>query len=268
MVKEHWGLQRSPFASAHISTFCSEAQQESIARIQFLANEQRRLGLLVGEEGVGKTAVLRFATNDRQRRGLPCASLNALGLDAAEFLDILCQQLNFRLGRHPSLAAIWRRIDDGLLTNQYQQLNTVLLIDDLHDADADVLTAVMRLAQWPAVGSGRLTIVGATLPERIELIPARLRDWADLRMDLAGWQVEDTAEFVRRQLAAAGCQRTVFDHEAIDELQRASGGIARRICQLADLALVAGAGLELERIDRETIIAVQEELSVPVVATF
>ncbi len=268
MVKQHWGLQRSPFAAAHISAFCSEAQQESIARIQFLVQEQRRLGLLVGPEGVGKSAVLRFVASDRQRRALPCAIVNAIGLDASEFLGILCQQLDFRLERHANLATMWRRIDDGLTTNQYQQLDTLVLIDDLHDADTDVLIAVTRLTQWQPVGGGRLTIVGSTLPDRLELIPARMRELVDLRMDLEGWQVEDTAEFIRRQLAAAGCQRIVFDHGAIDEIHEASRGVARRICQLADMALIAGAGLQLQRIDGETVMAVQEELGVPVVATF
>jgi len=53
-----------------------------------------------------------------------------------------------------------------------------------------------------------------------------------------------------------------FDEAAARRLFELSGGAPRKVNQLAQLALLAGAGQKLVQIDRETIDAVEEELSV------
>ena len=69
--------------------------------------------------------------------------------------------------------------------------------------------------------------------------------------------------FIHRELESAGSDRVVFNQDTVEEIHRISGGVPRRIWQLAELALIAGAGQELERIDAETVAAVQEELQNP-----
>ena len=56
----------------------------------------------------------------------------------------------------------------------------------------------------------------------------------------------------------------IFDAGAIDRLHQLTNGVPRRICQLAELALAAGAGQDEAEIGGETVEAVFEELAVQV----
>jgi type II secretory pathway predicted ATPase ExeA len=60
MYRSHWHLRTSPFRSGGASRYFHRgaAHEEAIARLGFLVDDGRRLGLLLGESGVGKTLVL------------------------------------------------------------------------------------------------------------------------------------------------------------------------------------------------------------------
>lgn len=57
-----------------------------------------------------------------------------------------------------------------------------------------------------------------------------------------------------------GCTDLIFSTEALHQLHDLAGGIPRRVAQLANLALLAGAGRELEQIDADTVDSVYHEL--------
>ena len=60
MYQAHWGLQESPFRGLLDPKFFyqSPTHEEALARLQFLVDQQRRLGLLVGPPGSGKSLLL------------------------------------------------------------------------------------------------------------------------------------------------------------------------------------------------------------------
>ena len=263
MMQEYWGLNRNPFVSGTVHQCFSESQEEAIARIDFLIREHRRLGLLVGPGGIGKSTLLYHAVRQHRRHGLPAAYLHPLGMNAEEFLAELNQQLE--LPRQPlsTVAVEWRRLTDHLLTHQFQQMETVIAIDDIDDAAADVLNVIARIVQWSPAGEGMFTVIAAVASDRLEWLPERLAELVDLPIELTQWEIEDTAEFVRREIAAAGGLKNVFDDAAIHTLHQLASGEPRQICRLADMALLAGAGQDAERIDAEIIHTVAEELGHP-----
>jgi type II secretory pathway predicted ATPase ExeA len=87
-----------------------------------------------------------------------------------------------------------------------------------------------------------------------------LTELADLRIDLEPWSIEDIEGFLTSSLSRAGRKKRIFTEDAVAKLHELSEGIARRVVQLADLALVAGAGAELSQIDAEVVESVHQEL--------
>jgi type II secretory pathway predicted ATPase ExeA len=85
---------------------------------------------------------------------------------------------------------------------------------------------------------------------------------AALRIDLFPWDEVETRDYLAKSLTAVGRETSVFETSAARRLFELSGGAPRKVNQLAQLALLAGAGQALSQIDMETIDAVQEELSV------
>ncbi|MEM7313880.1 MAG: AAA family ATPase [Planctomycetota bacterium] len=263
MYQQHWGLNRPPFSTTGKRFFQSESQQEALARVEYLVGANRRLGLLVGAEGVGKTTTMEFAWRRAHRSGSPTVYLNLLGLDEQEFVLTLAEKLGTPMNATAPPVQAWRRIFDSMASNRYQNRKTLILLDDAHEADSDVLSAVARMVQWkPSENSGVTTIL-STANERHELIGQRLLELCDLAIEVTPWEHADTESFLRGSLEAAGSAESVFDADAIDTIQEISRGVPRRIAQLAELALVAGAGADVDSVDEELVLAVNDELRLP-----
>ena len=264
MYQTHWGLQESPFRGCIDPQFFYESptHEEALARLHFLVDGRRRLALLLGPSGSGKSLLLEVFADALRRSGRPVAKLNLLGPEPAEMLWQLTAALQLNIEPTDSIAALWRAITDRLFEYRYQQLQTVILLDDADRASRQVLQQVTRLAQYDPSPQSRLTIVPAARSDRIGHLGETLLELAELRIDVEPWQQRDTAEFLNSSLAKAGCDSAVFADPAVARLHELSHGIPRRISQLADLALLAGAGAELDQIDAEVVESAFHELGV------
>ena len=269
MYESYWKLRFSPFRGCLDTSlfYQSSLHEEALARLQFLVEQRRRLGLLLGPCGCGKSMLVKVFAGELERSGAQVVQINLLGVDAYEFIWTLSD----RLGLNPTTQApsfqLWRMVNDRLAENRFQQVPTVVLLDDADEAEAEVLCCVTRLAQSESSPEARLTIVLCADILRMVLIGARLIELSELRVELDSWEEADTADFVNTSINKAGGQASVFTPMALVRLHHLSDGIPRRVIQLADLALLAGAGAQLNDIDTDTIEAVHMELGVHLATT-
>ena len=119
---------------------------------------------------------------------------------------------------------------------------------------------VARLARFDTSPEARLSIVLAGRNEGMVRLDESLLTLTDLRIDVEPWQRTETETFVNRRLSQADRQTPVFTPPAVDRLQEISHGIPRRVSQLAELALLAGAGQNLQQIDAGVVDSVYQEL--------
>ena len=260
--QSYWGLQRPPFRACHDSCFFHRAptHDEALARMHFLVEQQRRLGLLIGDEGSGKSFLLRFFAEELRHDGAAVTCISLEGLEAVELLRYILQSLQTNPSRSESMVSLWRRLEDRLRINRYQQTDTVILLDDADLASESVLTQIARLARHDMTSQSRLTIVLSSRPRRLGQIGARLLELSSLRIDIESWQESDTAEFVKSSLSVAGRQQPAFAEPALARLHQLTHGVPRRVSQLADLSLLAGAGRDLQEIDADVVESVYQEL--------
>jgi general secretion pathway protein A len=266
MYQAHWGLKESPFRGCidPKSFYQSPTHEEALARLHFLAEQHRRLGLLVGPAGSGKSLLLQVFAGQLLRRGCPVAKISLLDIDPMEMLWRLASEWGLNPDPSSSAASLWRAVGDRLTECRYQRLETVVLLDDADQADYDVWMHVARLARFDPSPDMWLTIVLAGHNDILVRLDDSLAGLADLRIDVEPWQPSDTRGFVDTRLSQAGGRGTVFTQSAVERLHEASGGIPRRAAQLADLALLAGAGQNLNCIDAELVDSVEQELGVGV----
>lgn len=258
MYETYWGLQCPPFGSepTRAALVANPVQAEALARLEFLQSSDSRLGLLLGPAGSGKTAVLTECARSAQRVGSLACLLSTAAAEEQHLLAPLA--VGLQIAEPGDGWQRWQRITDRLQELKFDGLRGLLLLDDLDRAAASALQLVERLL---AVPGSPLTIVAAARPEDIHRLGARLLDQASLRIDLAPWSEEEASDYLQNSLTRAGRQKPAFDPAATRRLFELSGGAPRRLNQLAQLALVAGAGQKLHQIDADTIEAVQDELS-------
>ena len=127
-------------------------------------------------------------------------------------------------------------ITDRLVDNRLQQLDTVILLDDIDEAEPPVIDAVARLAEFDRTNQPRLTIVATATTSQLRCIEGRLLDLAELRIELEPWEQADTVGYVMAALRHAGRRDPAFDDDAMIRLHELCDGIPRRIAQLANLS--------------------------------
>jgi general secretion pathway protein A len=262
MYQAHWGLQESPFRGNldPNSFYPSPTHEESLARLNFLAEQNHRVGLLFGPAGSGKSLLFEIFAQQLRRKGYSVAKLSLLDVEPGEFLSMLAYEWGLTVDRPHSTAALWRALTDRLIENRYQQLPTIVLLDDVDQANAAVLQHVSRLTRLEPSPEMRLTIVLAGRNEGMAKLGESLLGLSELRIELEPWQQTDTQQYVKTLLSQAGREKPVFAQRAVDRLHELAHGIPRRVSQLADLALLAGAGQNLEQIDAGVVEEAYQEL--------
>lgn len=264
MYYQHWGISQSPFDTSPVeSRYQSNmAHEESLARARFLIDNHRSVGLLLGAAGSGKTLLLTVLAAELAEADCRVARFSLTGLDVDEFLGELALQWGCRPQAGQSRGQLWRSLIDTMAEHHYEEMSSIVLLDDVDTASPSVLEGVSRLVQADPTGRAKLTVLLACRQDRSSHLGESLLERCDLRIDLSPWERDETAEFLVESLSRVGRKSPLFTEEAVSRLHALSHGVPRRVSQLADLALVAGAGGEMSNIDAATIDTVYRELSV------
>jgi len=88
MYLAHWGLSRSPFGG-HLDPalfLASASHEEALARLLFLVDHRRRLGLLLGGRGSGKSTVLEVLASRLRKSGVEVVTAGLLGMEWAAWM--------------------------------------------------------------------------------------------------------------------------------------------------------------------------------------
>lgn len=260
MYLARWGLAESPFAGPRRLFYEGESHGEALARLRFMVRHGRRAALLAGRRGVGKTSVLRQFAAQCRDYGKSVATISLGGLSARELLWQIAAQ--WALGPQPQDDAVrlYRRLADFAAAAQWRRASAVLLLDDADRAGPDVQTQLVRLLALGGSGPEWLTLAIAVAPSVVQLSDALL-DAIDLRIDLAPWTESETVGYVQHALIEGGCERPVFDDEALSALFHLSDGVPRQVNRLADQALLGAAADGLDSVDAAMVELAHESLS-------
>jgi general secretion pathway protein A len=261
MYHTHWGLQFSPFGNpAAVAGTTHPGCDEALARLQYLAEQRGRLGLLLGAPGTGKTMLLRRFCDLSRRQGLAVSLIGGRGCDERSLVHQLIRDWHVTVLGTPDVADLWNLLADRLVELRYEQTACLVALDDAHLASTAVKQQVERLAHLAGSAQTQLTLLLASTPEDAGRLGQEWLDQIELRIDLTPWTEEETAHHIAQCLLSSGSTQPIFTDDAITALYELSGGIPRKVDQIAQLALLAGAGRGLEEIDAETLTDAYQEL--------
>ena len=260
----YWGMPASPFTEGALAT-TSPLLDEAMARLSFLVDERRPLGILVGESGTGKTTLLKLFASRLARRGVLVCRDSVMGRQSYEML----WELGNRLGARPSsgepLMSIWNALESRLTELALDRVRVALLLDDVDGALGDAVTQINRLLTLSDRFPKLLTLILVSSPCSLQRLGTRVLEQAHLRIDLGAWSLEETVEFMKRAFDASGCRSTPFEPAAIDRLHFLAQGMPGQIRRIADLALMVAATEKRESIN-ETLVEVLFSEFAPVAA--
>ncbi|MGL4512142.1 MAG: ExeA family protein [Lacipirellulaceae bacterium] len=253
MYLHHWGLGASPFTASLVEPYPTEPLAEGAARADYLVSQRRRLGVLVGGRGMGKTTALAAIGAEQRGKGVGVAAIDAAALTSRELLWRVAEGLGASPDGADNQVRLWRRVEDRLAENRWQGRPTLLVIDDAHELGPDSLQVLTRLARLEGESTVGWTLVLAATPDGVGRLGDALLHLVDLRIDLAPWSLDDTVGYLQTALIDAGRLDPVFTDAALARLHELSHGVPRMAVRLADFALLAGASQRSSRIDAKLI---------------
>jgi len=260
----HWKLSRSPFlvGTSGRGVFAGGTIEEALARCEVLVSQEKRLRLVIGPSGVGKTTFLKHFCRTRlsrsSRENLAIIDLRCADGDSvpSRILQGLAPGLNSPESRQGG----WSKIDDYLFSEFAIGHRTVLMLDNLHDVSDDAFHAISQL--WSM--KNRWSMLLSLDDESMVNLPRWILDQCELRIDLPNWDLGQTADYFDFALNQVGSDENLFNGQAITRIQELSEGIPRKIAQISELALVAGSVRKQQIVTSELIDQVCDEFTVSV----
>ena len=262
MYEPYWSLNRRPFQRTQDRFWFVpvDSAHEALSRLQYLVEESRRCGLLTGPAGTGKTFLISVLEKHARRQGQEVVRLNCAGLGRDEFPAHLAEAL----GLIPSVMAPagqhWRLLQQNLEGRRLTGPGLVLILDQFDQAAAGCDLPVQRLLALAETVNAPLCVV-LVARQGTSINPAtKLAGLSELRMELLAWTPGECAEYIQTTLRKAGASRDVFTPPALFRVWFQTAGIAVRVAQLCDLALLAAMERELPLVDCDVVDSVAEEL--------
>jgi type II secretory pathway predicted ATPase ExeA len=230
-----------------------EDVEELVAR-EGKVHESRATPSLVLDDGVNRRSPGRPTSKNLRRWRAT--------LGRRDFYRYLCHSL----GLHPSSTAanLFLAVETHVHDLRRDKVHPVFLLDEAHLLHPDMLAHLHILMNYEWDAKALLSLVLVGLPELETNLSRRahrsLLSRIHHRFLLAPATVEDTTEYVRYRLAAAGTDRAIFPDDALSTLHELSQGALREIDRLATAALREAARRKKKLVDRDLVTRVAESL--------
>ncbi|TWU13086.1 hypothetical protein CA54_19120 [Symmachiella macrocystis] len=241
MYAQHWGLVDIPFQSTIDQRWFYEgpSHEEAVARLLFIVEQHRRLGVLVGEAGTGKSMLLAVLKRAVQRAQGQVVHVNVAGRSGEEVVWELAAGLRLSPRPDDPPRTLWRKIEEVLLGNQLAHVQTVLVFDHFEWADRECQKAIARLVHLNTQTPTWTTMVVAVREKALQESCDLFRHLIDLTIQAPPFSNDESRDYVISLLSRAGRRDPLFTDSALDRLHALSGGVPRELNRLCDMSLLA-----------------------------
>lgn len=258
---DYYGLSENPFADCvHPGFFFrTESHAEAFRSMMLAVEFNSSLGLVTGPSGTGKTLVSQLLLEHLDpAKYQVILVLVTPGLSKTGLLREILSELNI------ALPAGINRVQDliKLLSNHIIELHErglrlVMVVDECHLLDADCLHVIRTISniEIPECKLTTSLLFGeARFSQRLEHSSYEsLRNRIYLRSQLLPLNASETGQFVKYRLLVAGRMTDLFTPDAIEALQKHSGGVCRSLNKLCMLSLIEAAGRQKPLVDAEIV---------------
>lgn len=270
MYLDYWQLAAKPFEPTNSDGpfyYPSEAHEGTLSKLLYAVREGRSAAALAGPSGCGKTLLVNRVASQLEAGGttrvvhtvFPEMSSRDLLAYLAERLDAPSVESTLS----GSLEESVRRLEALAAANAESGARQLIVIDEAHLLeDCGALETLRLLTNFQAGKSPAFTLL---LVGQMSLLSAVARkptldERLGVKTLLRGFTAEETAAYIRHRLTAAGATRELFTEVALQQTYTLTGGYARRIDRLCDLALVVGFAGQQPQIGPGELDSVHREL--------
>ncbi len=263
MYLEHYGLRAKPFSKSPDPAFLFPSRQhaEALARLCH-ALEEREPAVLTGEVGAGKTTLSRALVDEFADRCRFALVVNP-ALPAAQLLAAISDA--FGLPRQKRKGDVYAALAEFAAALDAQDQFPVVVVDEAQLLPGRGAYDELRLlTNLTADDRSLIGLVLVGQPERRDRIRSKGGEAFSQRIGVAyhlgALDLAEVGSYLSHRLQVAGRQEPLFSEDAVAELHARSGGVPRRINQLAASALLEGFARDLRWLDAAVVAAAAADL--------
>ena len=263
MYNAFFGFKENPFNLTPDPSFLYRSQQheEALANLVYGVHSRKGFVVLTGEVGTGKTTMLECLQDFLATHRIDFAFLFNSRISVEQFFEMIAYDLDLKCNRTSKTEVLFA-LNQILLENAGQGRTTVLIIDEAHNLEWDVLEEVRLLGNLENRREKLIQIVLAGQPEFDRKLDApsfrQLKQRIALRCSLQPFEESETFEYIATRLTRAGMpEQSVFPPEVLVEIHVRSQGIPRVINAICDNLLLTAFALE----QRVTTLDMLDEVS-------
>lgn len=266
MYNAFFGFAGNPFNLSPDPAFLyrSPQHEEALANLIYGVRTRKGFIALTGEVGTGKTTMLECLRDYLDEEGSQFAFLFNSRLTVDQFFEMIAYDLDLRCPKNSKTETLFA-LNQLLLQESAAGRTVVLIVDEAHDLDWDVLEEIRMLGNLENRTGKLLQIVLAGQPELDRKLDApRLRQLKQrivLRFNLKPFELPETLDYIRSRMAKAGMeQQSVFPPDLLAEVHVRSQGIPRVINTLCDNLLLTAFAMERKVVTAEMLDEVSADM--------
>jgi general secretion pathway protein A len=258
MYYNYFGLAETPFKITPDPRFLwySDQHKEAKAKIEIHIIQKDGPVYLSADVGTGKTTIAQrlrdeFSADTSKKVSFAFApNLKT----ANQFMRFIAEEFGVKTAR--SYAQTLRNFETYLMEQYKAGVSPILLIDEAQNLPYDTLKTIHHLFNFTTRDEFLIQIALFGQPE----LHKRIQSFKSLasRMHLARlhpFDLKQTQDMMQFRWTVAGGKKLPFDQEAITEMYRLTGGVAREICKLANETLLHAFVTKRKVVDKDTVIA-------------
>ncbi|WP_293878120.1 MULTISPECIES: AAA family ATPase [unclassified Sphingomonas] len=267
MYDEHFGLTGRPFQLTPDARFWYETatHRKAMAYLGYGLAQGEGFVVVTGDIGAGKTTLVGHLTALLDPAALNVITIVSTAIPADDLLRIVATGL----GVDPAglaKAQLLTAIERGLHAVARSGRRTLLIVDEAQALPVDALEELRMLSNFQAGGHALLQILLLGQPEFRERLHGserleQLRQRVIAIHHLEAMEPHEVPDYIAHRLSVVGWQgRPDFVDDAFEALYQGSGGVPRRLNQLAGRVMLQAAIEGLEIIDGRVVRSVLRDL--------
>jgi general secretion pathway protein A len=266
MYDDHYGLSGRPFQLTPDPRFWFDTatHRKAMAYLGYGLSQGEGFVVITGDPGVGKTTLMGHLLGEIDEQRLNVIKIVSTQLRPEDLLQTVCAGLEID-ATGASKSAMLAAIEHGLHAVARDGRRTLLIIDEAQALPAESLEELRMLSNFQAGGYALLQIFLLGQPEfRLTLQDGKLeqlRQRVIAMHHLAPMDANELEPYLLHRLSLVGWRgKPRFTNDALAAMHRWSGGIPRRVNQLAGRVLLFGAVEHLDTFGAPELAAVIADL--------
>ncbi len=250
MYNAFFGFTDSPFNLSPDPAFLyrSEQHEEALANLIYGVQSRKGFIVLTGEVGTGKTTMLECLRDFLESQYIEFAFIFNSRINSDQFFEMIAYDLDLRCQRTSKTEVLFA-LNQLLLQQSQQGRTTVLIIDEAHNLEWEVLEEIRLLGNLENRRGKLIQVILAGQPELDRKLDApnlrQLKQRIVLRCTLEPLDLAQATEYINSRMEKAGmAAQQVFPPDLIADIHGRSQGIPRVINAICDNLLLTCFAME------------------------